>query len=144
MQGLNTMIRLSKFQLDEKKRKLSELRDLMQQVQHSLEMIEAEHRQEQDSVARADDAQQLDMARAYADYRAAASERKANLLRSIAEIEEEIQRISDDISEAFQELKRYEITQETRALSTRKTAARREQAALDEFGLQAFRRRGQG
>lgn len=138
MQGLNTMIRLSKFQLDEKKRKLAELRDLLEQVQGSLNALEEEHQRERETASASG---QLDFMRAYTDYRTAAEERKSNLLRSISEIEDEIQRITDDISEAFQELKRYEMTQEERLEKSRKTAQRREQASLDEFGLQAFRRK---
>ena len=138
MQGLNTMIRLSKFQLDEKKRKLAELRDLLEQVQDSLNALEEEHQRERETATASG---QLDFMRAYTDYRTAAEDRKSNLLRSISEIEDEIQRITDDISEAFQELKRYEMTQEERLEKSRKTTQQREQASLDEFGLQAFRRK---
>jgi flagellar FliJ protein len=138
MQGLNTMIRLSKFQLDEKKRKLAELRDLMEQVQASLKSLAEEEQREQETATASG---QLHFIRAYTDYRVAAEERKENLLQSIAEIEAEIEGLTNDIAEAFQELKRYELTQEERESKSRKTAQHREQSALDEFGLQAFRRK---
>jgi flagellar FliJ protein len=138
MQGLNTMIRLSKFQLDEKKRKLAELRDLLEQVQGSLTALEQEHQREQET---ANTSGQLEFMRAYTDYRIAAEGRKANLLQSITEIEAEIRSLTDDIAEAFQELKRYEMTQDERLSKSRKAAKLREQTSLDEFGLQAFRRK---
>jgi flagellar FliJ protein len=138
MQGLNTMIRLSKFQLDEKKRKLAELRDLLEQVQGSLTTLEQENQREQDTATTSG---QLQFMRAYNDYRIAAEARKANLLQSITQIEAEIRSLTDDIAEAFQELKRYEMTQDERQSKSRKATRLREQASLDEFGMQAFRRK---
>lgn len=138
MQGLNTMIRLSRFQLDEKKRKLAELRELSQQIQLSLDALEAERQME---LQTAQTEGNLDFMRAFEEYRVAAEQRKATLMQSIAEIEDEVTNITSEIAEAFQELKRYELTIEERARKTALKAKRRESNLLDEFGLNAFRRK---
>jgi hypothetical protein len=68
-------------------------------------------------------------------------ERRGRLLDSAAETDQEIEHARHAVSAAFQELKKYEVTQANRDRMAAERAARLEQANLDEIGLTIHRRK---
>lgn len=128
MQQIATLIRLSKFQLDDKKRRLRGLRELIDDLQQSLQCLEQEFAEEQNLAS-------ID-AKTFTAYRESIEQRKAKLVASLREIESEIEAVNDEIVESFQELKRYEITLKNNEKRSRKKRGKKQQAALDEFGIQ--------
>ena len=137
MKGLKSLIRLHKFRLDERRRGLQELETLRLRLDAALVRLEAEVRAEKRTVETAPE-----MAFAFADYAASARDRRDKLVDSIDETKQQIEQAREAVNEAFQELKKYEITQANRERMAARRAARLEQAELDEVGLNVYRRRG--
>ncbi len=137
MKGLKSLIRLHRFRLDERRRGLQELETLRLRLDAALARLEAEVRAEKVTVETAPE-----MAFAFADYAASARERRRKLIDSIDEAERQIEQARDAVNEAFQELKKYQITQANRERMAAQRAARLEQANLDEIALTVYRRHG--
>ncbi|HYG87597.1 MAG TPA: flagellar export protein FliJ [Azospirillum sp.] len=138
MSSLKTIIRLHKWQLDEKRRALAELQNLHDRLNSELERLQDEVRAEQET-ARKDPS----VAFGYANFARAARERGQRLTQSIAQVEEQIAVATDEMAEAYQELKRYELAEEDRLKRERDKIRRKEDAMLDETALVGFRRRQQ-
>ncbi len=136
MKDLNGLIRLHKFRLDERRRGLQDLESLRVHFDTALAQLEAEVRAEIRTVEAAPE-----MAYAFADYAASARQRQRRLIDSIEESERQIEQARDAVNQAFQELKKYQITQANRERMAAQRAARLEQANLDEIGLITYRRR---
>jgi flagellar export protein FliJ len=77
---------------------------------------------------------------AYAPYAAAAIERRRTLLASLADVRTQIEGASQEVTIAYQELKKYEVAQDNRRRRARVETNRREQIVLDEIGIEGFRR----
>ena len=54
-------------------------------------------------------------------------------------MEQQVAEAREKLDEAYRELKKYEVAQETRDLRQAREEARQEQIELDEIGLQAHR-----
>ena len=138
MSSLKTIIRLHKWQLDEKRRALSELQNLRDRLTDELARLREMVRHEQET-ARNDPA----VAFGYAAFAKAARERDQRLQESIAQVDQQIVTATEEMAEAFQELKRFELAEEERLKRERAKIRRKEDAMLDETALVGFRRRQQ-
>ncbi len=138
MSSLKTIIRLHKWQLDEKRRALSELQNLRDRLTDELVRLREMVRHEQET-ARNDPA----VAFGYAAFAKAARERDHRLQESIAQVDRQIATATEEMAEAFQELKRFELAEEERLKREREKIRRKEDAMLDETALVGFRRRQQ-
>ena len=132
--GLDGMIRLHKWQLDEKRRELSGLEAMREDLLHRKASLEEEIAREQ-KVATTEE-----VSYAYAGFANAAIVRRRKLEGSVREIEQTINAKKDEIHESFQELKKFEILAERRRAQAAHTAAKREQAEFDEISLNIHRR----
>jgi flagellar export protein FliJ len=137
--ALDTVIRVQKWQLDERRVQLAELERLEARLKGEAEKLVRELESEQRVAANDDEARS-----AYANYAVALLDRQAKLSASIAEVEEQIQRARDALAECFQEVKRYELAAANRRSRERAHINRKMQIAQDEMALQIFRRRGTG
>lgn len=138
MSSLKTIIRLHKWQLDEKRRALADLQNLHDRLCAELDRLRQEILHEQQT-ARNDPA----VAFGYAAFARGARERDHRLQQSIAQVERQIAAATEAMSEAFQELKRFELAEEERLKREREKIRRKEDAMLDETALVGFRRRQQ-
>lgn len=138
MSSLTSVIRLHKWQLDEKRRALAELQNLHDRLLSELDRLREEIHHEQET-ARTDQS----VAFGYASFARAALDRGRRLQQSIAQVETQITVATDEMAEAFQELKRYELAEEERLRREREKLRRKEEAMLDETALVGFRRRQQ-
>ena len=136
MSNLKTVIRLHKWQLDEKRRALSELQNLRDRLVDELMRLREMVRHEQET-ARNDPA----VAFGYPAFAAAARDRDLRLQQSIAQVDRQIEAATEEMAEAFQELKRFELAEEERLKREREKIRRKEDAMLDETALVGFRRR---
>ena len=136
MSQLKQLIRLHRFILDEKRRMLKDLESLRGKLEEVVLGLDSEIAVEQ---ARIDEAPEL--AFGYGGYTAAMRERRARIVESVADTEQEIEEARQAVAAAFQELKKYEVTQANRERMAAERAARIEQANLDEIGLSIYRRR---
>ncbi|MHA1113020.1 MAG: flagellar export protein FliJ [Alphaproteobacteria bacterium] len=136
MRNLDGIIRLHRWQVDEKGRKLRELQELADRLNSGIERLVAELRGEQAAAARSVEAHA-----AYTGYAARNTAQRRNLARSLADIEGEIESARVELAEAHGELKRFEIVQGDRYKRQRLRALRLDQAAADDIALAGYRRR---
>jgi flagellar FliJ protein len=136
MKGLPTLIRVRTWALEEKRRKVADLEALEAQL------IEA--------IARLDDEVQIENQVAgndtgasftYGSYISAAIERRRTLDESVVDVRRQIEAAREEVTIAYQELKKFEVAHSNRKRRAQTEANRREQIVLDEIGLEGFRRR---
>lgn len=136
MSGLDSLIRLHRWKLEEKRRVLADLESLMDELKTRASDLEVEILNEQKAAAGSEET-----SFAYAAYAAQAIHRRGVLAQSAAELEEKIEAARDDVKGAFQEAKKYEIAQKRKLERERIVAARRERIAEDDVALDVFRRK---
>jgi flagellar export protein FliJ len=135
MKGLATLIRLAKFNLDEKRRQLAELERLREHLLRSLDKLAVEVSREQQTAA-----ESQDPFTGYASYARAALDRRAVIEQSLADLAPQLGAAAEAVTAAFQEFKRYELAEENNHRRAAAKDRRREQARLDETGLSRFQR----
>lgn len=135
MSSLDGLIRLHRWQLDEKRRALAELQALAERLRSELTRLDVEVTAEQAA------AQAEEVAFSYAAYADAARGRRLRLTQSIAQVETRIAESTEEIAAAFQELKRYELAQQERERRVKVKERRRATTRLDEIASTRFLRR---
>ncbi len=136
MSGLPGLIRLHKWQLEEQQRKLAELESLKQQFVAGIGKLDAEVAAESASAGAASETGHV-----LGGYIQASLQRRRHLEQSAAGVQSQIDEVREQVAEAFQELKRFELAQEQQLRRERKAAKRRDRVQEDELGINMFRRR---
>lgn len=136
MRELDTLIRLHRWQLAEKRRELVELEVLAERFQEELRALDDEVARE---TAAAEAEPQLPMG--FAAYLRASRKRRQRLEQSIAQVEEQIAAARDRITAAFQELKGYEVARDNRKKRADDRRRQRETVEMDEVAVTGFQRR---
>jgi flagellar FliJ protein len=139
MSALDSLIRLHRWQLDERRRDLATLEDLALKLVEEHRKLELEDQREQLAAAAAPEA-----AFAYAGYARGLIDRRRKIEQSQAEVVEQIARAREALAEAFQEVKRYEIAAANRVRVEEQRDAKRQQRVLDDLGVEGFRRKTVG
>ena len=75
----------------------------------------------------------------FASYAASVRERRRKLLATLETLDAELAQARETVADAFHELKKFELVQESRRVRDRAVAARREQFALDEMAAARHR-----
>ncbi|MBX3454487.1 flagellar FliJ family protein [Ferrovibrio sp.] len=138
MRGIDGLIRLSKWTLDEKRRVIVDLEVLRSGLERQIQALDEELERERKFAATS-----MEAGYSFANYRRVNRERVDRLMASREEVIAKIAIAQDDVNEAFRELKKYELVKETRLAAAAREQAKREQAELDEAGLQGFLRQQQ-
>lgn len=138
MSSLATVIRVHKWQLDERRRALAELQSLADRLHDEARRLEDEIHREQET-AKSD----FEASFAYAGYAKRAMLRRQRIADSITQVEEQIAAATEAMAEAFQELKRFELAEEERQRREKEKLRRKENAMLDETAVVGHRRRQQ-
>ncbi len=136
MKGLATLIRAQSWRLEEMRRNLGELEGLRADRERQGVELEQELKREQTMVAATGE-----YGFAYNAYANAVITRRHNLARSIADIEVEIMKARDKVREAYQELRKFEITEERDQMRIQAEEERRERIMLDDVGVELHRRK---
>lgn len=134
--AIANLIRVHRWTLDERRRTLGDLERLADKLRGDLDGLDEELLREREAATRVPE-----MAFTYPAFASACRQRKEKIQRSIEEIAEEIERARSQVEAAFQELKKYELAQESADRRKREMLKRREQALLDEMGLSLHLRR---
>ncbi|HLO77027.1 MAG TPA: flagellar export protein FliJ [Magnetospirillum sp.] len=137
--GLKTLIRLSKFNVDEKRRMLTALQAREDEVIEEIRRGEEQLLHEQQLAA--EDATGVGFA--YGAFHRAWMQRRDLMHQALAAVRQQIEVARDELAEAFREQKTYEVTQANREKREREEADRKEQIFLDEVGLTMHRRKTQ-
>jgi flagellar FliJ protein len=135
MKSRNTLIRLKRFQLNEKRRKVAQIEAMIADFQRMASDLEREIVAEQERVGIHDPTHF-----AYPTYAKAAIARRENLKRSIDELAAQLDDAKAALQESFDELKKVELLDERDQVRDRVTEDAREQAELDALG--SLRARG--
>ena len=129
MKSRETLIRLKKFQVDERRRKVAQIEGMIAEFDRMSADLDREILVEQERAGIHDPGHF-----AYPTYAKAAMTRRDNLKRSADELKGQLQDAQDALAEAFEELKKVELLDERDQLRERATENAREQAELDHIG----------
>jgi uncharacterized phage infection (PIP) family protein YhgE len=136
MSGLDQMLRLQKWTLDEKRRQATDLEALIERLRGDIRRLDEEVANEVEA-ARND----LELSRVLPDYKKTMAQRRERIEKSVADLTAELDKLRDQIMESFAELKKTEQTIANRAQRQRVAQRRRDQNRADEVGLQLHRRK---
>src|SRR5580700_12329950 len=138
MKSRETLIRLKRFQVDEKRRKVAQIEGMIAEFERMATDLDREIRVEQDRAGIHDPAHF-----AYPTYAKAAMQRRENLKRSADELKIQLDDAKAALGEAFEELKKVELLDERDQVRERAVESAREQAELDAIALTRARDRAQ-
>ena len=132
--GLETLIRLNEWSVDQKRRKLSEILRLIYGFESELTKLEIDLKNEQVTAALSPN----EAGFLYGYYADAVINRREIIKLSSQQLEKDADIAREELSLAYRELKKFETALESRQKQERNATARKEQIALDEVGLQIF------
>ena len=135
MKTIQTLIRLAKLEVDERRRALADLLEHDAALDRAIARLDREVEDEREKAR-----QDPEYATGYAAYVKHAANRRKALVDQKAALGEKILEARDDLAVAFEEQKKYEITADNQAAAETAESNRREQAELDAMGLQNHRR----
>ncbi|HEX3440108.1 MAG TPA: flagellar export protein FliJ [Pseudolabrys sp.] len=133
MKSRETLIRLKKFQVDEKRRKVAQIETMIAEFDRIAAELDREIKVEQDRAGIHDPGHF-----AYPTYAKAAMTRKENLKRSTDELRVQLDDAKATLGEAFEELKKVEMLDERDQQREKAEANAREQAELDRIAAMRF------
>jgi flagellar export protein FliJ len=134
MKSRETLIRLKKFQVDEKRRRVAQIEGMIAEFQRMSVELEREIQTEQERAGINDPTHF-----AYPTYAKAAIQRRENLKHSADELKAQLNDAKEALAEAFEELKKVELLDERDQMRERAEQAAHEQSELDGIGLMRAR-----
>lgn len=135
MPALHSLARVHNWILNEKRQRLAGLEELAGKMRSDLATLEKQIEDEQRVAAGS-----MEGAIAFPAFVEAALERRKRLSKSIANLERAIEAARDEVHEAFQEAKKFELARDNNERRARDRSARRDQAELDELGVTKYER----
>src|SRR5690349_18648187 len=133
MKSRDTLIRLKKFQVDEKRRRVAQIETMIADFDRMAVDLEREIKTEQDRAGIHDPSHF-----AYPTYAKAAMTRRENLKRSAEELKGQLDDAKAALGEAFEELKKVEMLDERDKERDRAEQNVREQQELDRIASMRF------
>ena len=130
MKSRETLIRLKKFQVDERRRKVAQIEGMIAEFERMAGDLDREIKSEQDRAGIHDPGHF-----AYPTYAKAALQRRENLQRSADDLKAQLENATAALAEAFEEMKKIELLDERDQMREREEENAREQAELDAIGL---------
>jgi flagellar protein FliJ len=125
MKSRETVIRLKRFQVDEKRRRVAQIELMIAEFERIAGDLEREIKVEQDRAGIHDPAHF-----AYPTYAKAAMQRRENLKRSAADLKLQLEEAKAALDEAFDEMKKVELLDERDQMRERADEEAREQSEL--------------
>lgn len=126
MKSRDTLIRLKRFHVDEKRRRVSQIEMMIAEFQRMANELDREIENEERRAGISDTAHF-----AYPTYAKAARTRRDNLLHSAGELNEQLEEAKTQLNEAFEELKKVEILEDREKAAERAEMALRDQMETD-------------
>jgi flagellar FliJ protein len=130
MKSRETLIRLRKFQVDEKRRRVAQIESMVADFDRMATDLEREIDTEQSRAGITDPTHF-----AYPTYAKAALVRRDNLKRSADELKGQLEDARMHLAEAFEELKKVELLDERDQMRERVAENARDQAEMDRIGM---------
>ncbi len=135
MKSRESLIRLKKFQVDEKRRQVNQIETMRAEFTRMANELDEQIVAEQER-AGIDDITHF----AYPTFAKAARQRRDNLLVSVHDLDEQLEAAQDQLAEAVEELKKIEILHERDLERERQEREAAEQDQLDEVAGRKRRR----
>lgn len=137
MAGLKSLIRLRKHELDEKRRAVTSLLAMLDNLQREekrlLDELEAEKKQAEGD---------MDSLSAFPGYNKRVQAKIKITRLEQTKVMAAVDRAQADLQDAFKEFKTFEITEENRAKRAAAAEKKTEDALMDDIGIEGFRRKG--
>ena len=114
MKSRETLIRLKKFQVDERRRKVAQIEGMIAEFERMAGDLEREIKTEQERAGIHDPAHF-----AYPTYAKAAMQRRENLKRSVDDLRAQLDDAKATLGEAFEEMKKVELLGEREQIRER-------------------------
>ncbi|WP_417686947.1 flagellar export protein FliJ [Roseibium sp.] len=127
MKTRDSLIRLKRFQVDDKRRQLAQIESMIAEFNRMADELDDQIRSEQERVGITDVSHF-----AYPTFAKAAATRRDNLKNSAHELDEQLERARDELNEAIEELKKFEQLEERDQQRERTAQEVAEQEQLDE------------
>lgn len=134
MKSRETLVRLKRFQVDEKRRRVTQIEMMIAEFQRMAEELDREIKAEEARSGITDTAHF-----AYPTYARAAMVRRDNLMGSAANLDAQLAEAKAHLAEAFEDMKKIEILEDREKASERAVATAREQASMDAIGMRITR-----
>lgn len=133
---MNSLVRVHQWELDEKRQKLADMERLLEKLEKDLLTIDQAFEAEKLIAASSPEA-----AAAFPNYADAVKQRRQRIQDSMQILSASIESAREEVRASFQELKKYETAESNEQRREQAKRAKREQQALDEVGLNLYRRR---
>jgi len=130
MKSRDALIRLKRFDIEEKRRKVAEIEAMIGDFNHMAVDLDRQIAIEQERAGVSDVNHY-----AYPTFAKAAIQRRNNLATSVSGLEVKLAAAREDLDEACEELKKIELLEERDAERLRLEQARTAPSALDEVGV---------
>lgn len=134
MKSREALIRLRRFQVDEKRQQLAAIEAMIADFERMASELDQQILSEQERTGISDITHF-----AYPTFAKAAMQRRDNLLASAHDLKDKLQQARDELAEAIEELKKVELIEEREMGRERARDNAREQAGLDAVGLAMHR-----
>ncbi|NBX03016.1 MAG: hypothetical protein EBR02_02905 [Alphaproteobacteria bacterium] len=136
MKGINTLIKLSKRELDGLRREMASLETQKAQLQEATQKLSEELLREQELASK-----QPEMGAFFGGFATRIKKRQEEIAAEIKKLDEKIRALNEKILVAFSELKKYEIAKENAEKRALEEQNRKETIMLDEIAGQQFHRK---
>ena len=130
MKSRETLVRLKRFQVDEKRRRVVQIETMIAEFDRMANDLGREIAVEEQRAGISDPGHF-----AYPTYAKAATQRRDNLRRSALELHGQLDDAKAELGEAFEELKKVEILEDRERSAERAVETARDQAAMNQIGL---------
>lgn len=127
MKSRDSLLRLKRFQVDEKRRQVSQIETMLSDFQRNIEDLNEQIRVEQERSGISDPTHY-----AYPTFAKAAMTRRENLETSMGDLRAQLENAQADLGEAYEELKKIELIEERNERMARQQAEKAEQDRIDE------------
>ncbi len=134
MKSRETLLRLKRFQVDEKRRRVTQIEMMINEFHRMAGDLDREIKAEE---ARANMTDPTHFA--YPTYAKAAMGRRDNLVQSADNLKTQLEEAKSALQEAFDDMKKVEILEDREKASERAAEAAREQSMMDSIGLRSMR-----
>ncbi|MBL6430888.1 MAG: flagellar export protein FliJ [Alphaproteobacteria bacterium] len=128
MKSRESLIRLKQFQVDERRRQLAQIEAMVDEFKRMAQELDDQIAAEQERVGITDEGHF-----AYPTAAKAAAQRRDNLLNSADELGGQLEAAREDLREALEELKKFELLEERDQIRDRAEREASEQEELDEI-----------
>jgi flagellar protein FliJ len=130
MKSRATLLRLKRFQVDEKRRRVTQIESMIAEFERMAGDLTREITTEEERAGISDPSHF-----AYPTYAKAAIQRRDNLRHSADELRTQLEEAQAELQDAFEDLKKVEILEDREQARERSAETTRDQAEMDRIGL---------